>query len=320
MKDKMIVLDGFMLDTDGISWSDMSKLAEVTVYQKTPPQLIVERCKGATMVLTNKVVITAEIMSQLPELKYIGVLATGFNIIDIKAASERGIVVCNIPSYSTMSVAQTAFSLLLCITQHAEHYAAADTAGRWSDADNFTYVDYPLIELAGKKIGIIGLGHTGTATAKIAQAFGMEVCVYTSKSADSLPTGYVKMNIDEIFSQCDVISLHCPLNDSTAGMVSRERLAIMKPSAIIINTSRGGIIDEQALADALNNGRILAAGLDVLTKEPPAKDNVLLHARNCYVTPHIGWTTVEARKRLMDIAVANVEAFLNGSPQNRVNP
>lgn len=319
MKNKIVVLDGFMLDTDGLSWDGFAGLGEIQVYQKTPRDLIVERCQGATMVLTNKVVIDNEIMSQLPDLKYIGVLATGFNIIDTKAASERGIVVCNIPSYSTMSVAQTAFSLLLCITQHAEHYAEENRRGRWSNADNFTYSDYPLIELAGKKMGIVGLGHTGSATARIAEAFGMKVCAFSSKPQEDLPQGYEKMDLDRIFSECDVISLHCPLNDATRLMVSAERIANMKPTAILINTSRGGVIDEKALVQALDSGRIYAAGLDVLTVEPPVADNPLLHAHNCYVTPHIGWTTVEARRRLMDVALENVKAFLDGKPVNVVN-
>lgn len=317
--EKLVVLDGFLLDTDGISWDEMSKLADVTVYRKTLPDKIVERSRNATMILTNKVVITADIMDKLPKLRYIGVLATGFNVIDINAAADRGIVVCNIPSYSTMSVAQTVFSLLLCITQHAEYYAEADRNGKWSNAEHFTYNDFPLLELAGKKMGIIGLGNTGAATARIAEAFGMEVCVFTSKSYEMLPSSYRKMEIDEIFSTCDVISLHCPLNEETAGLVSHHRLALMKNTSILINTSRGGVVDESALADALNNGKIYAAGLDVLTKEPPASDNVLLNAKNCYVTPHIGWTTVEARQRLMKIAVDNVRAFLDGAPINKVN-
>jgi len=320
MSEKIVVLDGFMLDTDGLSWDKVSTLGDLHVYLKTPRDLIVERCNGASMVLTNKVVIDAEIISKLPDLRYIGVLATGFNIIDINAAKMHGITVSNIPSYSTMSVAQTAFSLLLCITQHAEHYSEENRKGRWSNADNFTYSDYPLIELAGKKIGIIGLGHTGMATAKIAAAFGMQVCAYTSKSQDRLPEGYIKMSKDDIFAECDVISLHCPLNEDTKLMVSEKRISMMKPDAILINTSRGGIVDEKALADALNSGRVYAAGLDVLTVEPPKEDNVLLHARNCYVTPHIGWTTKEARMRLMDVVFENMRAFLNGTPQNVVNP
>ena len=258
-------------------------------------------------------------MAALPALKYIGVLATGYNIVDIQAAKARGIIVTNIPAYSTASVAQMVFAHILNITQRVGHYAYANRHGRWANNPDFCYWDTDLVELDGKKLGIIGLGNTGQATARIAAAFGMQVCAYTSKPQSQLPGGIRKMELDELFRECDIISLHCPLTDSTREMVNAERLRLMKPTAILINTGRGPLINEQDLADALNNGTIYAAGVDVLSQEPPRADNPLLSARNCYITPHIAWASTAARERLMQIMLENIKAYQDGKPVNVVN-
>ena len=257
-------------------------------------------------------------MATLPALKYIGVLATGYNIIDVKAARERGIIVTNIPAYSTNSVAQMVFAHILNITQRVGHYAYANRHGRWANNPDFCYWDTNLIELDGKKMGIIGLGNTGRATARIAASMGMQVCAYTSKPQSELPEGMQKMELDEIFRQCDIVSLHCPLTPDTKDLVNAKRLAAMKPTAILINTGRGPLVNEQDLADALNKGVIAAAGLDVLSSEPPQYTNPLLTAKNCFITPHIAWATKEARIRLMDIAVANLKGFISGNIVNNV--
>ena len=257
--------------------------------------------------------------SQLPRLKYVGVQATGYNVVDVEAARRYGITVTNIPAYSTDSVAQMVMAHLLGITQNVGYYAQQNRAGRWGANPDFCYWDTPLIELAGKQMGIIGLGRTGSAVARLAQAFGMRVAAYTSKPQGELPEGVDKVSLDELFSTSDVVSLHCPLVPATQGLVNAERLAMMKPTAILINTARGPVVDEQALADALNRGVIYAAGIDVLCEEPPRGDSPLLKARNCFVTPHIAWATIEARTRLLDICEANLRAFCEGHPQNVVS-
>ena len=274
--------------------------------------------KDAEAILTNKAVITAEHMASLPNLKYIGVIATGYNIIDIAAAKERGIVVTNIPAYSTPSVGQMVFAHILNITQRVQHYADEVRGGQWTRNQDFCYWDTPLIELLGKKIGLIGLGQTGYNTARIAIGFGMKVWAYTSKSRLQLPPEIRKAELDQIFRECDIVSLHCPLTESTRDLVNARRLELMKPNAILINTSRGPLINEQDLADALNNYKIYAAGLDVLSTEPPRADNPLLTARNCYITPHIAWATSAARERLMTILVDNLKAYIGGKPINNV--
>ena len=245
-------------------------------------------------------------------------MATGYNVVDVKAAKELGIVVTNIPAYSTDSVAQMVFAQILTITQRVEYYTEENRKGRWANSRDFCYWDTPLMELAGKKIGIVGFGHTGQATARIALAFGMKVFAYTSKSAEQLPADITKLSLDELFRTCDVVSLHCPLTDTTKNLVNAERLKQMKSSAILINTGRGPLVNEKDLADALNNGTIYAAGVDVLSCEPPKADNPLLAAKNCYITPHIAWATKEARVRLMDIAVENLRSFLSGTVINNV--
>ena len=315
---KIVVLDGYGLNPGDLSWEGMQALGELTVYDRTAPAELLERSAGAEVLVTNKTVVTAEDMAALPALKYIGVLATGYNIIDVKAAKERGIIVTNIPAYSTNSVAQMVFAQILNITQRVGHYAYANRHGRWANNPDFCYWDTSLTELHGKKMGIIGLGNTGKATARIAVGFGMQVCAYTSKPQPELPEGVQKMELDELFRECDVVSLHCPLTPDTKDLVNAERLAAMKPTAILINTGRGPLVNEQDLADALNRGVIAAAGLDVLSSEPPLYTNPLLTAKNCFITPHIAWATKEARVRLMDIAVENLKGYVKGEIVNNV--
>ena len=315
---KIIVLDGYGLNPGDLSWSGMEALGELTVYDRTSPSELLERSADAEVLITNKTLITAEDMSALPQLKYIGVLATGYNVVDIDAAKSHGIVVTNIPAYSTSSVAQMVFAHLLNITQRVGYYADENKQGRWTKSADFCYWDTPLMELDGKKMGIVGFGNIGQATARIAQAFGMEVCVVTSKEQSSLPAGMKKMELDELFTSCDVVSLHCPLTPTTKEMVNANRLKLMKPQAILINTGRGPLINEQDLADALNEDRIAGAGLDVLSVEPSQEDNPLLSAKNCFITPHIAWATKEARIRLMNIAVENLKAYQEGHIINNV--
>ena len=315
---KIIVLDGYGLNPGDLNWDGFEALGELTVYDRTSPLELMERAAGAEVLVTNKTLITAENMAALPELKYIGVLATGYNVVDIDAAKARGIVVTNIPAYSTASVAQMVFAHILNITQRVGYYADENKQGRWTKNADFCYWDTQLVELQGKKMGIVGFGNIGQATARIAQAFGMEVCVYSSKPQFVLPSGIKKMDLDELFAECDVISLHCPLTPGTKEMVNADRLSKMKSNAILINTGRGPLINEQDLANALNEGRIAAAGLDVLSVEPSVEGNPLLTARNCFITPHIAWATLEARTRLMEIAVQNLKSYLNGQIINNV--
>lgn len=315
---KIVVLDGYAANPGDLSWDELKSLGDCTVYERTAPEEVRERATGAEILLTNKVALDAQTLDALPELKYIGVMATGYNIVDVDAAKERGIIVTNIPAYSTDSVAQMVFAHILNITQQVQHYTGEVRNGRWSSNPDFCFWDTPLIELRDKKIGIIGLGHTGFNTARIAIGFGMEVHAYTSKSPFQLPPEVKKMELNELFGTCDIVSLHCPLTDSTRELVNAARLKLMKPTAILINTGRGPLVNEQDLADALNNGTIFAAGLDVLSQEPPRADNPLLTARNCYITPHIAWATTAARERLMQILLNNVKAYLDGKPVNNV--
>ena len=315
---KIVVLDGYGLNPGDLSWSGMEALGELTVYDRTSPSELLERSEGAEVLITNKTLITAENMAELPNLKYIGVLATGYNVVDIDAAKARGIVVTNIPAYSTNSVAQMVFAHVLNITQHVGHYADENVKGRWSSNADFCYWDTNLVELDGKKMGIVGLGNIGKATARIALAFGMEVLAYTSKEQKDLPLGVKKVTLDELFAESDVLSLHCPLTPDTKEMVNANRLRMMKPNAILINTGRGPLVNEQDLADALNEGRIAGAGLDVLSVEPALANNPLLSAKNCFITPHIAWATKEARTRLMDIAVNNLKSYQEGNIINNV--
>ena len=315
---KIVVLDGYAANPGDLDWGELKALGECTIYDRTAPDEVYERSREAEILLTNKPAITAKHLAALPALKYIGVLATGYYVVDIAAAKARGIVVTNIPAYSTASVAQMVFAHLLNIASQVQHHSEEVHKGRWTQSKDFCFWDTPLIELQGKKLGIVGLGHTGQATARIALGFGMEVCAYTSKPASQLPPEIRKMELDELFATCDVVSLHCPLTDSTRELVNARRLALMKPTAILINTGRGPLINERDLADALNRGQIFAAGIDVLSQEPPRADNPLLTAKNCYITPHIAWASISARQRLMHIMLDNLRAYLSGKPVNKV--
>lgn len=317
---KICILDGYSLNPGDLDWSPVERLGDVTLFDRTPADKIVERAADADIVLTNKVPFSADTLRQLPRLRFICVLATGYNIIDTEAAARQGVVVANIPAYSTMSVAQMAFAHILNITNHVASYAREVADGKWTNCPDFCFWDSALTELAGKTMGIVGLGNTGMATARIAVAMGMKVVALTSKSADTLPEGITPAPLDDVLASADVISLHCPLTPSTRHLINAASIAKMKPSAILINTGRGPLVDEQAVADALNGGRLAAFGADVLSQEPPRGDNPLLSARNCFLTPHIAWATLEARTRLMSTATENVRQFIAGEPvANRVN-
>ena len=315
----LVILDGYALNPGDLSYDRLQQFGTLKVYDRTTPDQVIERACEADALLINKVVLGEKEFAQLPRLRYIGVQATGYNVIDVEAARRYGITVTNIPAYSTDSVAQMVMAHLLNITQHVGYYAEQNRAGRWGANPDFCYWDTPLIELRGKQMGIVGFGRTGSAVARLAQAFGMKVAVYTSKSQRELPEGITKLTLDELFATSDVVSLHCPLTPDTHHLVNAARLSMMKPTAILINTSRGPVVDERALADALNDGTLYAAGIDVLCEEPPCSDSPLLTTRNCFVTPHIAWATLEARTRLLSICEANLRAFIEGNPQNVVN-
>lgn len=314
----IVILDGYTANPGDLSWQGLEEIGEVTVYDRTKVDETVARAADADIVLTNKVIISREIIAQLPRLKYIGVLATGYNVVDIEAAHERGITVTNVPAYSTESVAQMVFAHLLTVTNRTEHYAIENRNGRWTKNPDFCYWDFPHMELAGKTFGIVGLGNIGRRVAEIATAFGMYVKALTSKSADALPANIEKATLESILSTSDVLSLHCPLTDKTRHLINRETLRQMKPTAILINTGRGPLVDDQAIADALSEGQLAAFCADVLTEEPPKADNPLLKQPNAYMTPHIAWASKEARVRLVQVATDNVRAFINGRPQNMV--
>lgn len=314
---KIVILDAYTVNPGDLTWHSLDEIADLVIYDRTQPEQVVERCKGAEIVLTNKVILDAEVLNHLPHLTYIGVLATGYNVVDLEVASRQSITVTNIPAYSTNSVAQMVWAHILNITNRVGHYAEENKNGRWTRSKDFCYYDYTHSELAGKTIGIVGLGNTGMATARIAQAFGMNVIAYTSK--DKLPEGMKKVTLDELFKSSDIVSLHCPLTNETKELVNKERLDMMKPSAILINTSRGPVVNETDVAAALNEGKIAAFGADVVSVEPAKKGNPLLMAKNCFLTPHIAWATKEARQRLIDICIANIKAFLDDKPQNVVN-
>lgn len=314
---RSVVLDAYTLSPDHDIWSFLADYGTFDVYDRTSPDEIITRCSGADVVFTNKVVLGEREFAALPDLRYVGVLATGYNVVDVHAAANRGIIVTNIPAYSTNSVAQSVFALLLEIANRVGHYAMQPM--RWAQNPDFSYRDTPLMELAGKTMGIVGYGRTGSATAAIALAFGMHVVVFTSKQQSDLPAGLKKVSLDELFTQSDVVSLHCPLTPDTFHLVDAARLASMKQDAILINTSRGPVVDETALARALRDGKLLAAGMDVLSQEPPSPDNPLLAIPSAYITPHIAWATQEARLRLMEICKANLMAFLAGKSANVVS-
>ncbi len=317
---KIAILDGYSLNHNDLDWAPIKALGDVEIYDRTAESQIEERAADAEVVLTNKVPFSAQTLAKLPKLKFICVLATGYNIVDTKAAAQQGVIVANIPAYSTMSVAQMVFAHILNVTQSVATYATEIADGKWSQCQDFCYWNTPTTELAGKTLGVVGLGNIGMATARIALAFGMKVVAFTSKSQESLPDGICRGSLDDVFDASDVITLHCPLTDSTKNLVNAAAISKMKRTAIVVNTGRGPLINEQDMAEALKAGRIAAFCADVLTAEPPAADNPLLSAPNCYLTPHIAWATFEARNRLMAIATENVRQFVEGEEvKNRVN-
>jgi glycerate dehydrogenase len=315
---KIVILDGYTCNPNDLSWAQFEEFGELIVFDRTERKDVISRTQGADILFTNKTVLDKEIIEQLVNVKYIGVLATGYNVVDIQAAKQRGIVVTNVPGYSTASVAQHVFSLLLEITSHTGHHDRTVKNGRWSNSVDFCYWDYPLMELANKTFGVLGYGRIGRQTAQIAKAFGMNVIAYDRGRTNH--DGIVeKVSLDELLVRSDIITLHVPLFEDTKEIINKKSIAMMKDGVIIINTSRGPLINEQDLADALKSGKVKAAGLDVLTQEPPAKDNPLISLDNCLITPHIAWAPKEARQRLLDIAADNLKEFLNGNEQNKVN-
>lgn len=313
----IVILDGYTLNPGDLSWTPLDSLGNCEIYDRTSASEVVQRATHAEIVLTNKTLLPATTIAQLPKLQYIGVLATGYNVVDIQAAREREIPVTNVPAYSTQSVAQMVFALLLELTQHVGLHAQGVRAGQWSNQAHFCYWEKPLIALENLTMGIVGLGAIGQAVAKIAQAFGMSVLAY-QRTPKPIPE-VTWVDLDNLFQQSDIVTLHCPLTPETHHLINAQRLALMKPSAFLINTSRGGLVDENTLAQALQRGQIAGAGLDVLNVEPPKLDNPLFKLQNCFITPHIAWATQTARQKLLEIAVANLQAFLQGTLQNVVN-
>lgn len=314
----IVILDGHTANPGDLSWDALASLGTLTVHERTPHESIIARAKDADIVITNKTILDAAVISALPKLRYVGLLSTGTNAADGAALAARGIPLCNVPAYSTMSVAQQVFALLLELVNRTGHHSDGVHRGTWTSSKDFCYWDFPLIELAGLTLGIIGYGAIGQAVARIAHAFGMTIIVYNrSQKKSDIPVRYVPL--ETLAAESDVISLHCPLTDGTKHIVNDAFIVRLKRSAYLINTGRGPLIDEKALADALANGRIAGAGLDVLSTEPPAKDNPLIGAKNCIITPHIAWATNAARGRLIGVVTENVRAFLAGRPQNVVN-
>ena len=313
----IVVLDGRTLNPGDLSWERLASMGDLAVYEVTPPELVVERAKQADIILTNKTAITREAIKDLPNLRYIGVTATGVNVVDIEAASERGIPVTNVTTYGAASVAQMALAHILNFAQGVALHDQSVKEGEWTASEDFCYWKQPLVELAGLTLGIVGLGEIGRQTAALGRAFGMQV-IANNRSPKQV-AGVRQVDLETVFKESDFLSLHCPLTDENSQFVNSARLTQMKSSAVLINTARGGLIDEQALADALNNGTIAGAGLDVLSAEPPPVDNPLLQAKNCVITPHIAWATLTARERLLHSATDNVAAFLDGNAQNVVN-
>jgi glycerate dehydrogenase len=316
---RIVVLDGHTLNPGDLSWESLAALGELTVHERTPAAEIVARAAGAGILLTNKTPLTGETLGRLPELRYIGVLATGYNVVDTQAAAARGIPVTNVPEYGTASVVQLVFAHLLNFCNHAAEHVASVRAGAWSRSPDFCFWEHPLVELSGLTLGIVGAGRIGSAVARVAEAFGMRVLVSGRPGGRQEAGGFPRTDLQTLFRESDVVSLHCPLTEETRGLVNRDLLGCMKPGAFLINTSRGPLVVEADLAAALNEGVIGGAGLDVLGTEPPAPDNPLLNARNCYITPHIAWATLAARRRLIQTACENVRAFLAGQPIHVVN-
>ncbi|MDD4274834.1 MAG: D-2-hydroxyacid dehydrogenase [Desulfobacter postgatei] len=315
---KIVVLDGYTLNPGDLNWEKFSEIGELKVYDRTSPQDILERTADANIVLTNKTVLTAENIAAMNKVEYIGVLATGVNVVDLEYTKKTGITVTNVPGYSGSSSAQMVFALILELTNRVGHHSQTVTDGKWSASKDFCYWDYPLVELEGITLGIVGYGGIGKAVARIGLAFGMNILIYNRSVPPDLPDGITYSDLDNLIHSSDIISLHCPLTPQTKGMINKESLAQMKKTAYLINTSRGPLIVENDLADFLNEGRIAGAAMDVLDVEPPDKNCPLLTAKNCYITPHIAWATIASRKRLMSIAVENIKSYLAGNPQNVV--
>ncbi len=315
---KIVVLDGFTLNPGDLSWEGLQRLGDCEIHERTPADMVLSRCENAEAVFTNKVILSRQLMEQLPRLKYIGVLATGFNVVDIQAANELGLVVTNTPGYGSASVAQFVFAQLLSFVQPVNYYDASVKTGRWSEAVDFCYYDHSMLELAVKIMGIVGFGHIGRKVSQIARCFNMQVVTTAPRKPKDLPSDIRYLPLHELLQYSDVVSLHCPLTDDNKGMVNRDFLAHMKSSAYLINTARGPLIDEAALVEALQRKDIAGAALDVLAEEPPSSDSPLLQLDNCLITPHIAWATTAARKRLLDIAIDNLQAFISGNALNRV--
>ncbi|MDL2222543.1 D-2-hydroxyacid dehydrogenase [Bacteroidales bacterium OttesenSCG-928-M11] len=318
---KAVILDAYSLNPGDLDWEVFYKIKsdkaiDWEIFDRTLPTETLSRAKDAEVLFTNKVLLLRDTLEQLPNLKYIGVLATGYNVVDIEAAHKLGITVTNVPAYSTNSVAQLVFAHILNIVNQVDYYSKEVKVGRWSSCQDFTFRDTSQIELANLTIGIMGLGKIGMKVAELSKVFGMKIIAFTSK--DSLPDGIEKVSKSDLFRQSDILSLHVPLTNDTSNIINRDSLSLMKSSAILINTGRGGLVDENALANALNSDQLFAAGVDVLSTEPPSSDNPLLSAKNCYITPHLAWATISARKRLMQIAAENLQAFFDKKTLNQV--
>ncbi len=317
---KIVILDGYTLNPGDLSWDELKTLGDVEIYDRTSPDMVIERAKDAEIVFSNKTPLGEDLLNQLPNLKFLGVLATGYNVIDIQTAKKNGVVVSNVPGYGTASVVQMTFALLLELCQHVQRHSDAVMEGRWANSADFCFWDFPLVELEGKTIGIIGFGDIGKNVGDVATAFGMNIIANSRTQTDqSHRKNFRWAEVKELLEQSDVVSIHCPLLPETKGLINKESLQWMKPSAFLLNTSRGPILVDEDLADALNNEVIAGAGIDVLSTEPPSHDNPLFKAKNCLITPHISWATKEARSRLMQTTISNLKAYLGGNPVNVVN-
>ncbi len=316
---KIVILDGYTENPGDLSWAGFAALGELVVYDRTAPGDVVRRIGNAEIAYTNKTLLTRDVLLACPNLRFIGVLATGYNVVDVAAAKEKGILVANIPAYSTFAVSQFVFALLLEICHRVQRHSDAVYEGRWTASPDFCFWDFPLMELSGKTMGIVGFGRIGQATARIANALGMKVLAYSRSETEEGRALAKYVSLPELYAKADVISLHCPLTDETRGMINLGSISKMKDGVILINTGRGPLIAEHDLAEALNSGKVYAAGVDVVSEEPIKADNPLLRAKNCLITPHIAWAPKESRQRLMDIAVDNLQKFLGGNPVNIVN-
>jgi len=314
----IVVLDGFTLNPGDLSWAELQQLGTCRIYDRTPAEKVIERAKDAEILIINKIIISEREIDQLPKLQYIGLCSTGYNVVDTEAAANKKIAVTNVPAYSTNSVAQLVFAHILNLCQHVSEHSESVKRGDWAKAPDFCYWNFPLIELDSLTLGIIGMGQIGQAVARIARQFGMKILYHDLRALSDIDKDYRSVDLDLIFRESDVVTLHCPLTPETRQLVNTKRLSLMKSSAFLINTSRGQLIDEKALAESLDRGKIAGAGLDVLATEPPGPDNPLLTAKNCYITPHIAWATRAARQRLMDVVVNNLRCFLDGKPINLV--